>query len=502
MTKTLSQIIFLVLGFSFLSLSAFGQTKPVRGTWVNLPYQDVRNKYMNPAHVDYTSAEFWEKKITELSNFGIDYIVIMAVANEGKSFYPSEFMEPAYTKGNKSPVEAILETADKHNMKVFMSSGWAVDQDDDLRNPVIKEKQERIMVETASKFKHHQSFYGWYLPVEDSFEPFLPDNAVEAVNTLTAKARSLTPDKKVMISPYGVCYADINSKIFADQIKRLEVDIIAYQDEVGCVREPMPMKRMKENFKILGEIHKETNIQFWANVESFTWEKGDNDRESALIPATFPRYLSQMTGVTLAGAEEVISFSVYGMFDAPDSEIPIGQPCYSAKVYQDYMDWKEDKGRWGFLEATFKGEVGHDAVNKSIKSKTPALNFKKLTNKKLGDETTADDAWLDLGNKKANVVIDLGKKTKIDKLAGRFLHYKKENIAIPELVHFYVSNNNKSYTRVGTVAMEATENDRHDCWIDVALIENIDITARYVKVEVDSRDNNRIFCDEIFVNPN
>lgn len=502
MNKIINRVILLISGLCLFSLSIIGQTKPVKGTWINLPYQDVRNKYMNPAHVEYKSALFWEKKITELSEFGIEYIVIMAVANDQKSFYPSDFMEPAYIKGEKSPVEAIMETADKHNMKVFMSSGWAIDQDDDLSKSEIKETQEKIMVETAAKFKHHKSFFGWYLPVEDSFEPYLSNHAMEAVNTLTDKARILTPGKQIMISPYGICYADINNKKFAEQIKKLKVDIIAYQDEIGCVREPMPMKRMKENFAILGQIHKETHIQFWANVESFTWEKGDNDRESALIPAAFPRYLSQMTGVTLAGAEEVISFSIYGIYDKPDSEMPIGQPCYSAKAYQDFIDWKMGKGRWGLLETTFKGDIVHSGVNKKVTSKNHIKNIKQLTDKKLGQETTVDNAWVDFGNKRMDIVIDLGRDTKINTLAGRFLHYRKQSVALPSLVHFYVSKDNKEFVRISTVAMEATKNDRFDCWIDIALTENIDTTARYIKVEADSRENDKIYCDEIFVNPN
>lgn len=502
MNHNINRIVLSILGLCLLSLSITGQTKPVRGTWINLPYQDVRNKYMNPAHVDYLSAEFWETKISELSEFGIEYIVIMAVANDRKSFYPSDFMEPAYIKGNKSPVEAIMETADKHNMKVFMSSGWAVDQDDDIRKPEIKETQEKIMVETAAKFKHHKSFFGWYLPVEDSFEPYLPDHAVEAVNKLTHKAKSLTPGKQVMISPYGLCYADINHKKFAEQIKRLKVDIIAYQDEVGCVREPMPMKRMKENFAKLGEIHKETNIRFWANVESFTWENRDNDRESALIPAAFPRYLSQITGVSLAGAEEVISFSVYGIFDKPDSEMPIGQPCYSAKAYQDYMDWNSGVGRWKLLEATFKGAVTHEGVNRKISSSKSIRGTKQLTDSKLGEETTEDKEWVDFGNKSMDIVIDLGKVTPINSLAGRFLHYKKQSVALPSMVHFYVSNDNKNFVRINSDAMEASKNDRFDCWIDIASIENIGVSGRYIKVEADARENSNIFCDEIFINPN
>jgi len=499
-SKILSWLLLVVSLFTLTTVS-FSQTKPVKGTWVTLTYQDVRFKYMNPEHINCLSPEFWEKKLIEQAEMGIEYIIIMAIANERKSFYPSDFMEPAFPKGQKSPVEAIMETADRLNMKVFMSCGWAVNGDDNLQDPEIREIQQKIMVEVSEKLKHHPSFFGWYLPVEDHVRPYLSDRAVEAVNTLTDKARNVTPGKQILISPYGLCYADMNSKIFADQIKKLKVDIIAYQDEVGCVPEPMPMKRMKEHFTILGKIHQETNIRFWANVESFTWERETNSRSSALIPAAFPRYLSQMTGVTLAGVEEVVSFTTYSMFDQPGSEIPIGQPCYSAKAYQDYMDWLSGKGRWTLLEATFKGGIMHDGVNKKIKSYVANQNVHLLTDKQLGQETTADQSWVDFGNKRMEVVIDLGKDTKIKSLAARFLHYRKESIALPSFVHFYISKNDKKYIKVKTIEMEATVNDLHDCWIDIAWTDDMDVTARYIKVEADSRNHSKIYCDEILVNP-
>jgi hypothetical protein len=204
----------------------------------------------------------------------------------------------------------------------------------------------------------------------------------------------------------------------------------------------------------------------------------------------------------MAGAEEVISFSVYGIFDKPDSEMPIGQPCFSAKAYQDYMDWKNGKGRWNFLERTFKGEVDHVGVNKKISANCKQVsNVERLTDKKLGQETIDDKEWVDFGNDKMEVVIDLGKATKINTLAGRFLHYNKQAVALPSLVHFYISKNNKKFKRVGSIAMEATKNDRFDCWIDLVITDNIDASARYIKIEADNRDNNKILCDEIFINP-
>ena len=66
--------------------------KPITGTWINLAYKDVRNKYTNPQNFDNTDPELWKAKVRELSAMGIEYLVFMEVANEGKAYYPSKLM--------------------------------------------------------------------------------------------------------------------------------------------------------------------------------------------------------------------------------------------------------------------------------------------------------------------------------------------------------------------------------------------------------------------------
>ena len=55
---------------------------PITGTFLNLPYQDVRNKYTNPLSMDYTDPQFWTVKVNEMAKMGMEYLVLMAVANE------------------------------------------------------------------------------------------------------------------------------------------------------------------------------------------------------------------------------------------------------------------------------------------------------------------------------------------------------------------------------------------------------------------------------------
>ena len=85
--------------------------KSITGTWINLAYKDVRNRYTNPQSFDNTDPELWKAKVRELSAMGIEYLVFMEVANEGKAYYPSQLMPWWYDKDKQSPVEAILDEA-------------------------------------------------------------------------------------------------------------------------------------------------------------------------------------------------------------------------------------------------------------------------------------------------------------------------------------------------------------------------------------------------------
>lgn len=496
MTKFLLSIFAILVCFPFEAVSG---TRPVKGTWINLFWQDERNNYMDPEYMDMSDPELWRTKILELDEMGMEYVVIMAVANEQKAAYPSDFMSHSYPDGQESPVEAIMSAADECGMNVFMSCGWAKNQLDNLRDPEIKALQIKIMEETAAFFSGHRSFYGWYLPVEDSFEPVLSDHAVESVNSLAEKARSLTPGKQIMISPYGLCNADYDSPEFAGQIGRLEVDIIAYQDEVGCVREPMPMKRMKEHFGILGKIHKDTGIRFWANIESFTWDRETNSWYSSLVPAAFGRYLSQLVGVSQAGVENVLSFSIYGIYDKPGSPYPLGQPVQANKAYRDYMDWLAGDGRWPLLESTFYGTAVNGADG--CKAISGGEEIPALVDGCLGYEDYRSTPWVKFPSGRMEAVIDMGRVTTVESVAVRFMNYRPASVSIPEMVDVYVSDTGSCYEKVRTVVMDRTPNDLHDCWIDLAFADGIMSKARFVKIVAESADGGAVYCDEIYINP-
>lgn len=494
--------VFVLIAYS--SAQAQNSAKHVKGTWINFAWQDERNKYMNPDGTDLTSPDLWRLKMKELSEMGIEYVIIMYVANEGRSFYPSVFLPPAYPANRESPVEAIMNSADELNIKVFMSTGWAKNQDDNPGLPAIRTVQIKIMHETAKLFSGHKSFYGWYLPCEDVVGPFLSQHAVDAANELTAEAKSLTPEAKVLISPYGLRLAKFDDGRFAEQIAKLKVDIIAYQDEIGCVVEALPLPHMKENFAHLREVHNKTAIALWSNNESFTWEKGLNVRPSALIPAPFPRFLSQLVGVSKAGVDEISSFAICGIYDKPGSVIPVGQPFFAAKACQEYIDWLSGKGRWPLLEASFYGGISHIGMNKPVTFRNqPSANYSggNLTDGKLGTEDFTDKNWLGFEKKDMIAIVDLGSKQPVKSIAARFLTYKLKSIFLPSAVEFSVSDDGEHFKILNTVTMDQCPNDRYDCWIDLALTDNLNENARFIRIYAINGNGLWIFADEILINP-
>ena len=336
-----------------------------------------------------------------------------------------------------------------------------------------------MMNELATLYGSHPAMYGWYLPVEDCFGPVLTDYAVEAVNALTDRARALTPEAKVLISPYGIFNSNFDDPRYEQQIMRLKVDIIAYQDEIGCVREKYPLPRLRENWKKLRQIHDKTNIQMWANCESFAWEKATNDRTSALVPASFSRLLSQMAVATEGGVGRIISFMMYGIYEDPSSPYQIGQPHWSNEAYEDYMAWKGGDPYWKTAEAAmlgFYGEPARENISSSWDMHEPGFR---------------------------EIKYELLDGTKVASLLVRMLMCQKDGISTPDMLTLSYSTDGKEYKLAKTKSCPVFPNTRHDAYVDHVLFEGLESvvpeTARFLKVSYTSETKTAV--DRLILNP-
>jgi hypothetical protein len=254
-----------------------------------------------------------------------------------------------------------------------------------------------------------------------------------------------------MISPYGIFNSNFDDPRYEQQIARLTVDIIAYQDEIGCVREKYPLPRLRENWKKLRAIHDKTGIQMWANCESFAWEHGTNDRQSALIPAPFPRFLSQLAAATEGGAEKIISFIICGMFDKPGSQYPLGQPYWSEKAYEDYMAWLGGDAHWKSVEDYFLSHAG------------PL-------------ENALDKGWVKYKAGTYEIEVEAGTA----ELMVAMFNYNKKGVVPPSKIALY--GKGRKWTLIQEVQAPKWENTNHDAFVDHVIFSDIPSDVRKLKL--------------------
>jgi hypothetical protein len=329
----------------FLSGQAFGaiysQTKqnagikPISGSWFEFVHGFVpEGKYWNSVLPQFTT-EQWKAKVKEISETGMEYLVLMAVANEGKTFYPSK-LQPRYDYVCPDPLEAVLSAADECGMKFFVSNDfWADWQNGDkmMKDAEVAKLREKGMEEIAGNYSHHKSFYGWYYPNESGLWNEIDEMTINYVNRCNKKAKELTPNSVNLIAPYGTKSVRADDK-YISQLEKLDIDIIAYQDEIG-------VKKTKAGtagkyYESLSRAHaKAGRSRIWADMEVFEFE---NDvYASALIPADFDRILKQMEDIS-PFVEKILIYQYLGIMNKPGSLASVGHPD-SEKLYTNYMNW-------------------------------------------------------------------------------------------------------------------------------------------------------------------
>ena len=108
------------------------KTKPISGSWFEFQHSAAEGGYWNEALAHFT-ADQWRRKVFEIREVGMEYLVLMGVARAGKPFYPSK-IAPRIPMGCDDPLEAVLSAADECGIKFFVSNDfWG-----DLYNPQIQ----------------------------------------------------------------------------------------------------------------------------------------------------------------------------------------------------------------------------------------------------------------------------------------------------------------------------------------------------------------------------
>ena len=338
------------LGMGAAALALTGKTAPgasapvkgISGSWFEFQHHaTVEGVDWNPALVQF-SAEQWEAKIKEIAEAGMRYLVLMATAVYYRAFYRTSIY-PRWKLACEDPMEAVLAAADKYGVKFFIGVGFYGDWESDttIEDPEAEKDRLQSMTEVAERYGHHRSFYGWYWPDEAYIHPYYSAAFIRYVNTLSRRARQVKPEARIMIAPYGTREARADDR-YVRQLDAMDVDIVAYQDEVGVRKSKVT--ETGAYFEALRKAHdRARKAKIWADVEIFEFE--GEVYKSALVPASFDRVRRQLEAVS-PWVEEILVYQYLGMMNKPGSSCFAGSPA-SAKLYSDYRAWleSEDRGR-------------------------------------------------------------------------------------------------------------------------------------------------------------
>jgi hypothetical protein len=315
------------------------KSKPIDGSWISILWDDKRHFYWNDACAKFTAAQ-WDYAVKEVAEIGMQYLVLLGIAKGGKAFYDTPLLPKAKELVCKNPIEALLSAADKYGVKFFLSCDWygSWHGPDTLNQPEAVRPRLQMMGEIADQYGHHKSFYGWYWANEAYLTPYFVPEFVEYINTCSGEAHQLMPQAKTLTAPYHT-YKAVCDDRFIGQLERLDVDIIAYQDEVGCLR--MTPEQSAIAFATLRLAHdKVPQRALWADVETFAWEGKPDSQESPLIPAPFARIEEQLEAVG-PYVDKVLIYQYQGIMNKPGSEAPAGHPD-SNKLYLEYIRWLKE----------------------------------------------------------------------------------------------------------------------------------------------------------------
>lgn len=313
-----------------------GSIKPIAGSWFEFQHEStVEGVDWNPACTRFTTKQ-WEAKVGEIAEAGMEYLVLMATASYYRSFYDSNIFAK-WDLACPNPLEAVLSAADKHGIKFFIGNGFYSDWRSSaaVSDPLTIKRRLQAIEEVVRLYGHHRSFYGWYWPHEAYIDGHYSEEFIRYVNNSSREARQLTPKAPIMIAPYGTRKA-IPDDRYVLQLDAMDVDIVAYQDEVG-VRKSTVTETSKFYAGLRKAHDRAQKAKIWADIELFEFQ-GDVYK-SALMPAPFHRVRQQIEAVS-PYVDKILGYQYQGMMNKPDSEAFAGCPA-STRLYSNYMSWRE-----------------------------------------------------------------------------------------------------------------------------------------------------------------
>lgn len=310
--------------------------KPISGSWFEFNHPGGKEGVNWDGDLERFTASMWRDKVFEIRETGMEYLVLMNMAVNGKAYYDTA-LAPKIRMGCDDPLEEVLSAADECGIRFFISNGFWGDDLDAVKmmtDKGIARKRQAAMEEIWGRYGHHKSFYGWYFSNECWLDPYFGDFVHPYVNESSRIARSLCPSTRTLIAPYNIKRVKFDDT-FVRQIEELDVDIVAYQDGVG-----VNSTKLEDSARYYEQLYlahqKASRSRLWADMELFSFEQTTH---GSLIPADFnTRILKQMEAIS-PYVDKILVYQYIGIMNKPFSKAPAGLTDCSEKLYTDYMTW-------------------------------------------------------------------------------------------------------------------------------------------------------------------
>jgi len=306
----------------------------ITGTWFDFyhpnPYE---GDLWNSTTQQFTEQD-WHLKLAEMAEAGMDTLVLLHVALHGRSFYRSDIWPHRWDTVCPDPLEAVLSAGDKLGLDIYVGLGFFTTPIMGKASiaPEANAQRNEFAKELAEKYGHHRSFAGWYFPVEAAIFTHFPEEYITFANTQAEFCRKVGP-QRVLIAPYGTRSVRGDDR-FVAQLRSLEVDYIAYQDEIGVDR--TTFEAIDETFARLREAHDRAGKPLWADIELFRFAG------KVLHPGPFERIKRQLEIVSKY-VDKVLCYQYLGLMNKPGSPVHAGHEN-SVRLYEEYMSFIRERG--------------------------------------------------------------------------------------------------------------------------------------------------------------
>ncbi len=303
----------------------------ITGSFLDFVHHNPKEATWNEQTIAF-SDNMWEAKVDEMAEIGIEYLVVLSVALDYRTFYPSKIF-PQWDLKAKDPLLAVLHAAERNKMRVFLGAGFFGDWTkpwEAFSDLCVRQKTKAAIEELAFKYGDFRSFYGFYWPNELGIDGHFPQVFIDHVQECNSLAKAYLPKAKTLIAPYGTNKA-IPDATYVKQLKELGVDIIAYQDEVGA-RKSRP-EDLTEIFSSLKKAHQQTDVSLWADLEIY--EFAGEILVSPLLPGDFQRIIKQIEALSPL-VDKIICYQYLGMMNKPHSLAYAGTK-ESEALYKAYI---------------------------------------------------------------------------------------------------------------------------------------------------------------------